>query len=216
MERQVSSKPKRVLTRELIVKTAADMIDRNGMQAFTMRALGTELGVSAMAFYAHFASREEVLVAVLDRFMNTLDTNPVPGERWDDTLRRTMTSIHQGFCSHPNLFDFSGNMSLDGLATHTEKIVSLHLAQGMPEEVLTKAWAMVDAFLMGFNSSAIATERWRQADKAAGACEGDLPLWQRIVRNAYTEESFQNGIEMIIMAVRALAAPDPCEWYTPE
>lgn len=65
--------------------------------------LGAELGVSAMAFYAHFSSREEVLAAVLTRFMATLDTDPVPGERWDDTLRRTMKAIHGGFTSHPHL-----------------------------------------------------------------------------------------------------------------
>lgn len=33
-----------------------------------------------------------------------------------------------------------------GLAKHTEKIVNLHLSQGMPEDIFRKAWAMVDAF----------------------------------------------------------------------
>ena len=146
------------------------MIDRDGMGAFTMRALGAELGVSAMAFYAHFSSREEVLVAVLTRFMETLDTDPVPGERWDDTLRRTMTSIHREYCAHPHMndIDLDPNISYAGLAAHTEKIVSLHLDQGMPEPVLTKAWAMVDAFLTGFNGSAIAAQKRRLADEAAG------------------------------------------------
>ena len=40
------------LTRDGIVDAAYRMIDRDGMGAFTMRALGAELGVSAMAFYA--------------------------------------------------------------------------------------------------------------------------------------------------------------------
>ena len=93
MDAETEKKRKSGLTRDVIVDTAYRMIDRDGMGAFTMRALGAELGVSAMAFYAHFSSREEVLVAVLTRFMETLDTDPVPGERWDDTLRRTMTSI---------------------------------------------------------------------------------------------------------------------------
>ena len=183
-----------------------------------MRALGAELGVSAMAFYAHFSSREEVLVAVLTRFMETLDTDPVPGERWDDTLRRTMTSIHREYCAHPHMndIDLDPNISYAGLAAHTEKIVSLHLDQGMPEPVLTKAWAMVDAFLTGFNGSAIAAQKRRLADEAAGGATRDMPVWQRIVDSAYSEESFANGVEMIIMGVRGLAAPDPCEWHTPK
>lgn len=211
-------KGKNGLTRDGIVDAAYRMIDRDGMGAFTMRALGAELGVSAMAFYAHFSSREEVLVAVLTRFMETLDTDPVPGERWDDTLRRTMTSIHREYCAHPHMndIDLDPRISYEGLAAHTEKIVSLHLAQGMPEPVLTKAWAMIDAFLTGFNGSAIAAEQRRQADEAAGTVSDEVPLWRRIVDSAYSEESFANGVEMIIMGVRGLAAPDPCAWRTPE
>lgn len=38
---------KQALSRDLIVDTAFRMIDEKGYRAFTMRALGTELGVSA-------------------------------------------------------------------------------------------------------------------------------------------------------------------------
>ena len=217
MESKPKPPTKRSLTREAIVEAAYRMIDREGVRAFTMRALGAELGVSAMAFYAHFSSREEVLAAVLERFMGTMDTDPVPGERWDDTMRRTMTSIHREFCAHPNMhdIDLDPSASYRGLAAHTRKIVGLHLAQGIPEDVLTKAWAMIDAFLTGFNSNAIAAERMRRAI-SLDAGDDDLPTWERVVRTAYSEESFQNGIEMIIMGVRGLAAPDPCEWRTPK
>ena len=219
MDATAKAPAKRTLTRDGIVDAAYRMIDRDGMPAFTMRALGAELGVSAMAFYAHFASREEVLVAVLARFMETLDTDPVPGERWDDTLRRTMTSIHREYCAHPHMndIDLDPRVSYAGLAAHTEKIVTLHLAQGMPEPILTKAWAMVDAFLTGFNGSAIAMRQRRRDDEAAGNPARDgVPVWRRIVDSAYSEESFANGVEMIIMGVRGLAAPDPCTWRTPE
>lgn len=218
MESTAKAPVKRSLTREGIIDVAYRMIDRDGMAAFTMRALGAELGVSAMAFYAHFASREEVLVAVLTRFMETLDTDPVPGERWDDTLRRTMTSIHREYCAHPHMndIDLDPRISYEGLAAHTEKIVTLHLAQGMPEPVLTKAWAMVDAFLTGFNSCAIAMRQRRRDVDGVGSAAIDVPVWQRIVDTAYSEESFANGVEMIVMGIRGLAAPDPCEWRTPE
>ena len=32
---------------------------------------------------------------------------------------------------------------------------------------------------------------------------------------AYTEESFASGVEIIIAGIRAIAAPDPCDWATP-
>lgn len=205
---------KQALSRDLIVDTAFRMIDEKGYRAFTMRALGTELGVSAMAFYAHFASREEMLAAVCSRLMESLDTDPVPGERWDDTLRRTMPSLRKGFLDHPNIAEISLDDSVAwlGLAKHTEKIVNLHLAQGMPEDIFRKAWAMVDAFLTGFTGNEVAMIR---GDALVGEDADALPKWQQIVRSAYTDESFSNGIEIIIEGVKSIAAPDPCEWYTP-
>ncbi|WP_139651096.1 TetR/AcrR family transcriptional regulator [Raoultibacter phocaeensis] len=207
---------KQPLSRQLIVDTAFRMIDENGYDSFTMRALGSELGVSAMAFYAHFSSREEMLGAVGTKFMDALNTGPVAGERWDDTLRRTMTSLRAGYLEHPNVAEINNDNAIAwlGLAKHTEKIVNLHLSQGMPEDIFVKAWAMVDAFLTGFTANELAMIR--DAAMPGSPDEGDLPKWQQVVRSAYTDESFASGIEIIIEGVRGLAAPDPCEWYTPD
>lgn len=136
---------------------ASDLIERDGLGAFTMRSLGRELGVSAMAVYSHFDSRDAILVAVLQRLMASMDTDPVPGEAWDDTLRRTMASIYRLEMAHPELatIEVVPQTGENGLAEHTDKIVNLHLAQGMPEPVLTQAWALVDAYLTGFIGNAI-------------------------------------------------------------
>lgn len=225
-----AAKERPALTRDHIVQVATELIEREDLGAFTMRALGRDLGVSAMAVYSHFVSRDEVLCAVLERFMGTMDTDPVPGERWDDTLRRTMTSIYREELAHPEVasIDVNPQAAGNGLAAHAEKIVSLHLAQGMPEPVLRQAWAMVDAYLAGFVGNAIAlqAEAERKGVSAAelreeGGCGADgkaaaAPLWQRIVRSAYTEETFAHGVEIIIQGIRALSAPDPCAWRTPE
>ena len=44
MDAETEKKRKSGLTRDVIVDTAYRMIDRDGMGAFTMRALGAELG----------------------------------------------------------------------------------------------------------------------------------------------------------------------------
>ena len=217
-----AAKERPALTRDHIVRVATELIEREGLGAFTMRALGRDLGVSAMAVYSHFVSRDEVLCAVLERFMGTMDTDPVPGERWDDTLRRTMTSIYREGVDHPQLssIEVESVAAADGLARHTEKIVSLHLSQDMPEAILSQAWAMVDAYLTGFTGNAIAAAAVRGqregVDRTGGEAGDCRPLWQRIVADAYTDEAFANGVEIIIQGVRALAAPDPCNWRTPE
>lgn len=168
MARKAVVEARPALTRERIVAVASDLIERDGLGAFTMRSLGRELGVSAMAVYSHFDSRDAILVAVLQRLMASMDTDPVPGEAWDDTLRRTMTSIYRLEMAHPELatIEVVPQTGENGLAEHTDKIVNLHLAQGMPEPVLTQAWALVDAYLTGFIGNAIAVRASRPPSTA--------------------------------------------------
>ena len=219
------------LTADGIVSTATELIERDGLATFTMRSLGRELGASAMAVYGYFPSREALLAAVLERFMDTADTAPIPGDAWDDTMRRTMSSIYRAEMAHPELsrIEVSPEAGKAGLARHTDRVVSLYLAQGMPEKVLTQAWALVDAYLTGFIGNALALQAevscpMRSATVEMGASGTEcaetplgesLPLWQRVVAGAYTDEAFADGVEIIIQGIRALAAPDPCEWRTP-
>lgn len=220
MAEQGKQAQRAALTAEGIVEIATELIEREGLAAFTMRSLGRELGVSAMAVYGYFPSREALLAAVLERFMAGLDTDPIPGERWDDTLRRTMGSIYRMEVAHPQLASIEVNPSAgyEGLAEHTEKIVNLHLAQGMPESVLRQAWALVDAYLTGFVGNTLAMRYWNAQSATESAGKGDAssrPLWQSVVGDAYTEDAFAHGVEIIIQGIRSLAAPDPCEWSTP-
>ena len=158
MARKAAVEARPALTRERIVAVASDLIERDGLGAFTMRSLGRELGVSAMAVYSHFDSRDAILVAVLQRLMASMDTDPVPG----GSLGRHAATHHDLHLSaemaHPELasIEVMPQAGESGLAEHTDKIVNLHLAQGMPEPVLTQAWALVDAYLTGFIGNAIA------------------------------------------------------------
>ncbi|MEG0503883.1 MAG: helix-turn-helix domain-containing protein [Raoultibacter sp.] len=206
-----------MLSRDLIIDTTYRMIEEHGVSTFTMRALGVELGVSAMACYSHFDSREELLSEVSARFMATLDTDPIPGERWDDTLRRTMQSIHETFREHPNLGELTDQpeVGLKGIAPHTKKIVMLHLNQGMPKAIFSRTWAIVDAYMGGFFINEIGIARLEKEGQLNEDSVRELEEWELTVRQAYTDDSFKSGIEIIIAGVRNLAAPDPCEWYTP-
>jgi TetR/AcrR family tetracycline transcriptional repressor len=55
----------KTLDRQAIVDGALRLIDRSGAQGLTMRALGQELGVGAMALYHYVSGREALLEAVV-------------------------------------------------------------------------------------------------------------------------------------------------------
>ncbi|MGI8427719.1 MAG: TetR/AcrR family transcriptional regulator [Solirubrobacteraceae bacterium] len=55
------------IDREAVLATAIRLLDAEGVEALTMRRIASELGVSAMAPYRHVASKDELLMVLVDR-----------------------------------------------------------------------------------------------------------------------------------------------------
>ena len=51
-------------TRELLVRSAGELLSQEGLDAVTLRAVGTRAGVSRQAPYRHFADKDMLLAAV--------------------------------------------------------------------------------------------------------------------------------------------------------
>ena len=60
------------LSRERVVEAALAHIDANGLGGLSMRRLGSDLGVEAMALYRHVAGKEELLDAIVEHLMATM------------------------------------------------------------------------------------------------------------------------------------------------
>src|SRR5258707_15683849 len=70
------------LSRPAVVDRALALADRAGVDALTIRRLATELGVTPMALYWHFRSKEELIAGVADRIWGEIRTavaRPRPG-----------------------------------------------------------------------------------------------------------------------------------------
>ena len=74
------------LTRERILRAAISIADRDGVEALTMRGLGSELGVEAMALYRHFANKDELLESMVDLLVGEI-TIPPAGGPWRSAIR---------------------------------------------------------------------------------------------------------------------------------
>ncbi|NPA44004.1 MAG: TetR/AcrR family transcriptional regulator [Chlorobi bacterium] len=55
-----------------ILDTSIEIIHSEGIQGFTMKNLSNAIGVTEAAIYRHFKSKNEILCAVLDNFINKL------------------------------------------------------------------------------------------------------------------------------------------------
>jgi AcrR family transcriptional regulator len=99
-----STLPRAPLDRTRIVSAALDLIDRGGLDAFTTRKLGAELGVEAMAIYHHFPNKAALLDAVAEHLLLLA---PVPSrgrKNWQQWMRAQARSYYGLAKMHPNAF----------------------------------------------------------------------------------------------------------------
>jgi AcrR family transcriptional regulator len=61
------------LNRERIVTAAMELVDREGLQALSMRRLGAELGTDPMAVYHYLPNKQALLDAIVEAVMATVD-----------------------------------------------------------------------------------------------------------------------------------------------
>lgn len=99
---------RRPLSRDLILATAVDFIDEQGLPGLTMRRLGDKLGVEAMALYRYVAGKEELLDGIVEVLVATMqdddDVIKSPQNGWQDFIQRLAHGIRRVALAHPKAF----------------------------------------------------------------------------------------------------------------
>lgn len=88
------------LTRNVIAVAALRIIDREGLPGLSMRRIGAELGVEAMALYRYFPQKDAILTEVVDVLLGQLEY-PRGGD-WRSSLRLLSLDLRAKVLVHPN------------------------------------------------------------------------------------------------------------------
>lgn len=96
------------LTRERIIGTAIEIIDREGLGSLTMRRLGTALAVEPMSLYWHVNGREDLLEAVVDALVDSIripePRHLEPADGWQAFLQWLAHDVRRLALDHPAAF----------------------------------------------------------------------------------------------------------------
>jgi len=90
------------LSRSAVVGRALALADSEGVDALTIRRLATELGVTPMALYWHFRSKEELIAGLGDRVWSQIRTDVDPAAAWPQQLRDMLESLVDVLRAHPS------------------------------------------------------------------------------------------------------------------
>lgn len=139
------------LTPEAIIKAAVAFIDQWGSEAFTLRALGIELGVHHTALFRYFPTKEDLIQEIFEYVIaNTRqELQYVPDEPME-RVRGVAVSLRKVLHDHPGLIMAiaATTGSPSSLATQRAVLADLR-ALGVAEEHLAVRYQALESYIVG-------------------------------------------------------------------
>lgn len=128
------------LTRDEILRVALRLIDRDGVDAFSMRKLGRELQVDPMAVYHHVRDRAAVFDGIVELVWREVSIDDIDARLpWRETTFHVMTQLREVLRSHPNIVPIVGTRPAitPGLLILIERLLETLVGAGLrPAEAL--------------------------------------------------------------------------------
>jgi AcrR family transcriptional regulator len=195
------------VNRETIARTALELVDREGLDALSVRNVASSLGIGTMTLYGHVRTRDEIVSDVVELLLAEVDVTERPGEAWDDGLRRVARSVREMALRHPLAFSLVATAPVDRppVLDYARALAALRTTQGIPEEQFVASWPVVDAFLTGFllmETASIA--RARQETLRDEAVAANAPSFQRLMGDVQSEKAFSAALEVVISGLGAV------------
>jgi AcrR family transcriptional regulator len=93
--------PHQPLTRERVLEAALALLDREGLEAISMRRVGEALGVEAMSLYRYVPSKAALLDGLYEAVLSSLP-EPPPSKTASAVLCERARALRAGFRAHPH------------------------------------------------------------------------------------------------------------------
>jgi AcrR family transcriptional regulator len=189
----------RGLDRQAVAAEALRILDEEGRAGLTMRRLAASLAVEAASLYAHVASKDDLVDAVLDSVLDSVIL-PEPGADARASLLAGFQSYRRALVGHPSiviLMTERARFSRSQLRLAQRSIEILE-SVGLSERAAVDAHVTLIAFVLGF----ILQEVSRPARPPA--VTETSPLMQSVfstLAERSVDERFEIGLALILDGV---------------
>ena len=145
------------LSRERVLAAALELIDRDGVEALSMRRLGRALDRDPMRLYRYASGKEDLLDGVVELVLSGLQVPPIRDRDWDEALRHTAHAFRRLAVAHPHVVPLLVTRPLAtplGLRPHgtlrpLEDLLELFAEAGFAPRGALHAYRLFMGFLQG-------------------------------------------------------------------
>ena len=197
------------MSRRRILEAAIRFVDREGLEALSMRKLGGELGVEAMSLYNHVPNKDALLDGMVEVLLGELKIPPEK-EGWERRGREAYRAFWRVAREHPNVFPLlvvRPPETMDGVWLVEEFLKTMRGA-GFDETTALYAFRTLSGYAMGYAMAEIRGFAMEPAGSRLGALTlppDDFPhiheLGTRLERVDHDAE-FEFGLDLILAGLK--------------
>jgi TetR/AcrR family tetracycline transcriptional repressor len=197
------------LSRRRILEAAVRFVDREGLEALSMRKLGSELGVEAMSLYNHVPNKGALLDGMVEILLGELEMPP-ENEGWESRLREAYWAFRRLAHGHPNVFPLlvvRPPDTTDGIWLLEEFLKTLRGAGFDPETAL-HAFRALSSYASGYAIAEIRGFAMEPAGARLGAASlspDDFPHIHELdppLREVDHDVEFEFGLDLILTGLQ--------------
>ena len=212
------------LTPERIVTESLRLLDEDGAGGFSLPKLGRALGADPTAIYRHFASKDDLVLAIADRLIEEGMAGLEPQACWVDTIIDITGRLRAVYCAHPAAAAISAHRTTQRpaeirtvniligavLEAGFEGAEAARVYRALGEFAL--AGAALEAAYLALNEQQLATDEaaWTSAYLAVDRA-GYPHIWQiRAELPGVTDDQIYETIMSLVIGGLLQRAPRPC------
>ena len=152
---------KALISRRETLEVALRIIDEEGLDALSIRRLGTELNVHGISLYHHFKNKDDILIGACRLALADVRTPNIANIDWREWLIGIAVEYYRALRAHPNLIPIlmRRHPLRIGLAEHNAS-AGLLAVQGVPPGAIMPILEGLESLALGFAAceSAVATD----------------------------------------------------------
>src|SRR6187431_2178029 len=151
--REFTATERRVpLNRERVLAAAVELADREGIEALSMRRLGQELSVEAMALYNHVANKDDLLNGMVDAVVGEVDLTDGADRDWKMAARNRILAARRVMRRHPwaSAVIASRTGASPVVMRYMDRMGGIMLAGGFSVDLMHHAFHTLGSRVLGF------------------------------------------------------------------
>ncbi len=200
------------LSREQVICAALAIVDRDGLDGFSMRKLGAELGVDPMAAYYYFPNKAAVLDGIVDAVQAEIPPLPADDAPWDVRLRQIVHAWRHALRAHPHALPVLSThppSSLASLQRSEAAAALLHNAGFTPKEAF-QIMNCIMGYVVGVTLAEVGVQPGGVPDPTMAEVQvqiaqlppDEFPVLMAAFCGGMQYDPFEDGLDLLITGLK--------------